>query len=678
MASVNLTGTLTNPEGEPDEGAIVKFTLLTTTGTTVSSSKSQLEVPQDGLYDIDIVYGNLRVDYINEDGTTRFVAIVTVNGDTVATSLPELLNAAVPPTDAQLLEFQGILADAVTAQVAAEAAETGAVAAEATLLAEKLTTVQLIALSNSFAVGSVIDTLGYTSNGDGGGARWVKSGISGSTPSQSPAQKGGAVLSDGSGDVWALVVGGYTKAESLGLIGDGATDDLAVCNACLASGITEFPAKIIALSAELVIPEGSGIIGFNCFWKRRTTYNYTAGINTVFKYIGASGSNTTVIRASKHAVGTAGYDLTDVILKDFHVDAQGLADFALYMYRVGNQGNVGNITCEKAVIANHCHIGSYAAEFGVFGSYEAVGEGCSIGVDLFGIGTVESTNFEYKATFLTANNGTGNTYVKGSATDLENSGGTFNVGRGSVVYIRSESNFGRACILSQRNLSGGTSGPTDFVLSYVEANGDGPFLISRPDTDGIRIIDGFMHPGNGGSLLPQDITIQSQNNAGTPNPNDGPVLTSEWPVIQRMSGDLSGVGFAINSNTTKYTVRDCARNITFPASLPAFDDWVPTENQVGASCYFTAASPIVVFNVDNGVMQRLGVGNYRINFTRDFEVAGQHSPVVSILLSAALDTKVRLTSIGNGSVDFTTYNAAGSPADTGDRIGFTMSGRLEY
>ena len=55
MASVNLTGTLTNPEGEPDEGAIVKFTLLTTTGTTVSSSKSQLEVPQDGLYDIDIV-----------------------------------------------------------------------------------------------------------------------------------------------------------------------------------------------------------------------------------------------------------------------------------------------------------------------------------------------------------------------------------------------------------------------------------------------------------------------------------------------------------------------------------------------------------------------------------------------------------------------------------------------
>ena len=133
MASVNLTGTLLNPEGEPDEGAIVKFTLLTTTGSTVSTSKSQLEVPQNGLYDIDIVYGNLRVDYVNEDGTTRFVAIVTVNSDTVATSLPELLNANVPPTDAQLLQFQAILADAVTAESGAVAAKNAAEAALAAI-----------------------------------------------------------------------------------------------------------------------------------------------------------------------------------------------------------------------------------------------------------------------------------------------------------------------------------------------------------------------------------------------------------------------------------------------------------------------------------------------------------------------------------------------------------------
>lgn len=540
------------------------------------------------------------------------------------------------------------------------------------------TTLELINnFKGNVAVGTLVETLGYASVGDGGGAQWSKTATIG-TASKSPAQLGDARLSDKGSNEWSLVVDGYTKAESLGLIGDGATDDLAVCNACLASGITEFPAKIIALSAELVVPIGSGIIGFNCFWKRRTTYNYTEGVNTVFKYIGASGSNTTVVRASIPIVGTAGLDLTDVILKNFHIDAAGLADFGLYMYRVGNQANVGNITCEKAVVANHCHIGSYASDFGVFGAYEAVGEGVSIGVDLFGIGTVESTNFEYKATFLTANNGTGNTYVKDTGTDLENSGGTFNVGRGSVVYIRSENNYGRACVLSQRNLSGGTSGPTDFVLSYIESNGDGAFVSSRPDTDGIRLLDGFIHPGNGGSNLPQDITIQSQSNAGTPNPDDGPALTSEWPVLQRLSGNLSGVGFAVKSNTTKFTIRDCARNLTFPGSIPAFDDWIPTENQVGASVYFRADASPVVYNAVNGVLARQGVGNYKFTFDRGFEVSGQHTPNVSIVLSAALDTKVRLTSIGSSNVLINTYDNTGSLADTGDRIGFTMSGRLEY
>jgi len=121
MASVNLSGILKNPEGEPDVGAVVRFTLLTNTGETVQSSSSELIVPPDGAYDIDVVYGQLRVDYIS-DFSERFVAIVIVNQDTTATSLPELLNAVVPPTDAQLLEFQAILADCVTAQTAAEAA----------------------------------------------------------------------------------------------------------------------------------------------------------------------------------------------------------------------------------------------------------------------------------------------------------------------------------------------------------------------------------------------------------------------------------------------------------------------------------------------------------------------------------------------------------------------------
>jgi len=89
--------------------------------------------------------------------------------------------------------------------------------------------------SGSVPVGTVVETLGYTTEGDGGGARWVKSGISGSTPSQSPAQKGGTVLSDGSGDVWTYI-GSKLVPEQLGGVGDGVFDNRLVFLACFSVG----------------------------------------------------------------------------------------------------------------------------------------------------------------------------------------------------------------------------------------------------------------------------------------------------------------------------------------------------------------------------------------------------------------------------------------------------------
>jgi hypothetical protein len=115
MASINLSGVLLNPEGFPDVGAVVQFTLLASPGETVESSTSELLVQPDGAYSIDMVYGDFRVDYASEF-TERFVAIFTVNSDTTATTLPELLNAAVPPTKAQLLQSQSILAGAASAE----------------------------------------------------------------------------------------------------------------------------------------------------------------------------------------------------------------------------------------------------------------------------------------------------------------------------------------------------------------------------------------------------------------------------------------------------------------------------------------------------------------------------------------------------------------------------------
>lgn len=115
MASIHLQGTLIDSLGEIDVGAIMTFTHLTNTGETIATTKVDLIIPPDGSYSIDVEYGQVRIDYTTRF-TERFIATVIVNQDSTATSIPELLNAAVPVTDPVILEMQTILADAVTAE----------------------------------------------------------------------------------------------------------------------------------------------------------------------------------------------------------------------------------------------------------------------------------------------------------------------------------------------------------------------------------------------------------------------------------------------------------------------------------------------------------------------------------------------------------------------------------
>ena len=130
------------------------------------------------------------------------LGVATVNGSNPATSIPELLNALVPVSSAELIEFQAILADCVAAQLAAENAATTAEA-----FAYQLTTTDLIASTATFAAATNIPTSGFTTSGDGGNGSWKQNGVTGQTPSQSPAQLGGALLNDGNGNQWALVKG---------------------------------------------------------------------------------------------------------------------------------------------------------------------------------------------------------------------------------------------------------------------------------------------------------------------------------------------------------------------------------------------------------------------------------------------------------------------------------------
>lgn len=123
MAHITLTGTLLNPNGVTAAGDKIRFTHKSTTGQTVEGAVSILTIIPSGLYSIDLQYGTVLVEY-QDSGSPLFknVGVVTVNSTNVATTIPQLLGSAVPPSSSELILFQTILAQSLTAQAAAEAA----------------------------------------------------------------------------------------------------------------------------------------------------------------------------------------------------------------------------------------------------------------------------------------------------------------------------------------------------------------------------------------------------------------------------------------------------------------------------------------------------------------------------------------------------------------------------
>ena len=224
MASIHLQGILVDSVGEIDVGGVITFTHLTTTGETIASTQTELVIPPDGAYSIDVEYGQIRIDYTTRN-TERFVANVIVNSSSTATSLPELLSATTPVAKPIIIQMQGLVADATAAATTAEA------------FADQLTTTELIASSAVFAPNTNITTKGYTTSGDGGAGSWVQNGVTGQTVSQSPAQLGNALLNDASGNQWGLVEG-LINPKVFGAVGNGVADDTLPIRAWLASANT--------------------------------------------------------------------------------------------------------------------------------------------------------------------------------------------------------------------------------------------------------------------------------------------------------------------------------------------------------------------------------------------------------------------------------------------------------
>lgn len=196
MAHITLSGVLLDPTGEFAFRDKIRFTHKSTTGETIQNAVSILTVPPNGAYSIDLEYGLVLVEYNDyRRGQYCNIGVATVNQDNPATSIPELLNALVPVSSPELIEFQAILADCITAQEAAEA------------FAKQLTTTELIASVAVYASNVKLNTSGFTVSGDGGHAMWLQNGVTGQTASQSPTQLGDNLLNDANGNQWALVVG---------------------------------------------------------------------------------------------------------------------------------------------------------------------------------------------------------------------------------------------------------------------------------------------------------------------------------------------------------------------------------------------------------------------------------------------------------------------------------------
>jgi hypothetical protein len=131
MAFITLSGTLLDPNGDLAVGDQIRFTHKSTTGETVESAVSLITISPTGTYSLPLQYGLVLVEY-KDVRTQQFknLGVATVNGANPATSIPELLNALVPVSSAELIEFQAILADCVTAQNAAAASAAAALVSE--------------------------------------------------------------------------------------------------------------------------------------------------------------------------------------------------------------------------------------------------------------------------------------------------------------------------------------------------------------------------------------------------------------------------------------------------------------------------------------------------------------------------------------------------------------------
>jgi len=209
----------------------------------------------------------------------------------------------------------------------------------------------IISDMSSIATGQIVETKGYSSEGDGGAAQWRKTGVTGLAVSQSPAQLGDAKLSDALGHEWELIiVDGVINAKSVGVLADGSTDDTAARQAMYTAfastgGIAKYPIGTTIQSSELV--------------KRSKTVSKGAGVGlTVFGVSNSMPLTMPMYRNANIPINRVRQD-SDIGFEDLTIDGAGRSYIAYPDASYATKGpclsfrGVINPFCNRVEIINH-------------------------------------------------------------------------------------------------------------------------------------------------------------------------------------------------------------------------------------------------------------------------------------------------------------------------------------
>jgi len=525
--------------------------------------------------------------------------------------------------------------------------------------------------SGSVPVGTVVETLGYTTEGDGGGASWKKTATTG-TASQSPAQLVDALLNDASGNQWALVHGGTIDPLKLGAT-EAADDNFNLLQAVLNAGkIIDLKDNFFKYNGTLTSSKvGAGIVGNGssaCGLQPTSTtanciaFEDAAGPMRGAVFKGFSISPTPNSKTAGKALkldGVRNFIINDVIIdKGFwgiHMlgCSQGFIDNVLIIYENDNGGVISGrkyIRIEETANANITTKHSGDLFFTNFNGRCGGTPYCEVGIEIHSGDGVWFDN--YHVGNCTYTNVWINADRTARCTGLKFSNGWHDIGTGSGTIITGStpSTVGKYQFLGVKLLGGniGDSGyDIDGGAEDIQIGGAGT-EISGYRQRGIRIRAGFT-----GSLTARGFNIHdcSLTNAGV---YDGIVDESTSGDVRLEDGEITGADHRYHVNLQQAKSSNYVRNIdvskssavsgsiSHPFATDSIIDNNKGYNPTGANSPVVGASPWTFPNnrgypvrlvSTGGAVSQIKINNTVINAKSEIDIVLSVSESVEITYS---------------------------------------------